>query len=430
MERRRRSSLALVFAATVLSGCGAAPTAGDEVVESEEALRVCVVGATVEGVDVSTYQGSVNWAAVRSSGRRFAIARVSDGTRSIDATFARNWAGIKGAGMIRGAYQYFRAGQDPVAQADLVVRAVGRLGDGDLPVVLDLEDSDGQSSATVMRRALAWIDRVSQGTGKRPVLYTSVGFLDAIRGTAPLNDMTLWVANYGVSCPYLPAGFGAWTFWQYSDKGRVPGISPNVDTNVFNGTYAELEAFANGGSIAAPTPAAPTAATQVSLKWSRTGDTWAFDASSEASVTKVVLEVDGYKIGEATAATNFDLRYRFNVAKAGRSIVATAYDASGRAIGRSSGLIDSTQTAGRLAVQPRSDGSWEFVLEEAPSAVASVEVRADGVLLRDGVSGTTRSTRNSVRSVLVTTGPRLIAMSTYDTSGRVRGTITRTFVRP
>lgn len=399
---------------------------GDEIVEDADELRVCAKGPTVEGVDVSYYQGTVNWPSVRAAGRRFAIARISDGATFNDPTFQRNWSGIKAAGMIRGAYQFFRPGQDPIAQADLVVRAVGRLGSGDLPVVLDLEDSDGQSSATVMSRALRWIDRVAAGTGKKPILYTSVGFLDGVRGTAPFNEMTLWVANYGVACPYLPGGFANWQFWQYGDKGRVSGVTGNVDVNVFNGTYAQLEAMANGQAISIP-PVAATP-TKVSLKWAREGDTWAFDTSSEPSVAKVVLDVEGYRIGEATAASNFDLRYRFNYAKEGRAIEATAFDAQGRKLGVSSGLIDSTRTSGRVAVQPRSDGSWEFALEEAPSGVASIEVRADGYLLRDGATGATRSTRKAVRSVLTIKGSRQIEVRTFDGSGRLRGTLRRTFV--
>ena len=429
MTRSVRHALAAVtlIASGLLAGCSGPQMVGDEFVEDADELRVCAKGPTVEGIDVSYYQGTVNWPAVRAAGRRFGIARISDGTRFNDPTFQRNWVGMKDAGLIRGAYQFFRPGQDPIAQADMVVRAVGRLGAGDLPVVLDLEDSDGQSSATVMSRALAWIQRVEAGTGKRPILYTSVGYLDTVRGTAPLNGMTLWVANYGVACPYLPSGFSNWQFWQYTDRGRVSGVSGNVDANLFNGTYAQLEALANGGSVVTPPPAAST---KVSLKWTREGDTWAFDASSEPSVAKVVLDVEGYAIGEATAATNFDLRYRFNYAKEGRGIAATAYDAQGRKLGVSVGLIDSTQGAGRVAVQPRSDGSWEFALEEAPSGVASIEVRADGYLLRDGATGATRSTRKAVRSVLTIKGTRQLEIRTFDAGGRQRGTLRRSFVNP
>jgi GH25 family lysozyme M1 (1,4-beta-N-acetylmuramidase) len=424
---RHALAVATLFASSLLAGCSGPEMVGDDIVEDADELRVCAKGPTVEGIDVSYYQGTVNWSAVRAAGRRFGIARISDGTRFSDPTFQRNWVGMKDAGLIRGAYQFFRPGQDPVVQADMVVRAVGRLGAGDLPVVLDLEDSDGQPSATVMSRALTWIQRVQAGTGKRPILYTSVGFLDTVRGTAPLNGMILWVANYGVACPYLPSGFANWQFWQYTDRGRVSGVSGNVDANVFNGTYAQLEALANGGAVVSPPPAAST---KVSLKWTRDGDTWAFDASSEPNVAKVVLDVEGFAIGEATAATSFDLRYRFNYAKEGRGIAATAYDAQGRKLGVSVGLIDSTQGSGRVAVQPRSDGSWEFALEEAPSGVASIEVRADGYLLRDGATGATRSTRKAVRSVLTTKGTRQLEIRTFDASGRQRGTLRRAFVNP
>src|SRR5579871_5548852 len=93
----------------------------------------------VKGVDVSEYQGTIDWASVKSAGIGFGIARVSDGAHHSDAYFASNWSGMKKNGIIRGVYQFFRASQDPKAQAKVVADAVGSLGADDLPPVADVE---------------------------------------------------------------------------------------------------------------------------------------------------------------------------------------------------------------------------------------------------------------------------------------------------
>ena len=98
---------------------------------------------------MSTYQGTIDWAKVKASGRAFAITRVGDGLGG-DNTFDANWAGIKSNGMVRGAYQYFRASKDPKQQADILLAKIGTPADGDLPPTLDLETLDGQSAATVV----------------------------------------------------------------------------------------------------------------------------------------------------------------------------------------------------------------------------------------------------------------------------------------
>jgi lysozyme len=224
-------------------GCSSGP-AGEEVGQQSEA-SVCATGATVKGVDVSVYQGSVNWASVKASGVDFAIARISDGSY-LDTTFATNWAAIKSAGMVRGAYQFFEPGEDPTAQANIVISAVGTLGDGDLPVTADMEVTGGQSAATIAANLSTWAAKVEAGTGKKPMIYTAPGYWDGSVGSTAFGGDPLWVANWGVSCPSLPSGWSNWKVWQYSDSGSVSGISGSVDLDEFNGSLSDLQAFAGG----------------------------------------------------------------------------------------------------------------------------------------------------------------------------------------
>jgi lysozyme len=220
-----------------------------------EALRVCAAGPTVKGVDVSYYQGVVNWTKVKQSGRVFAIARVSDGLSVVDTQFANNWTGMKQAGLVRGVYQFFRPARDPIAQADLLlqkVQAAGGFQPGDLPPVLDVETVDGVATATLRQRMQQWLDRVEQAVGRKPMIYTAAFMSDAV-GTG-FSKYPLWVANYGATCPTMPAGWSEWKFWQSSSTGSVPGISGDVDVNDFNGTLGALQSFALPPSADAGAP--------------------------------------------------------------------------------------------------------------------------------------------------------------------------------
>lgn len=215
-----------------------------------EGLSVCPGKATLTGVDVSTYQGTIDWAKVKASGRAFAITRVGDGLGG-DNTFDANWAGIKAVGMVRGAYQYFRAGDDPKQQADILLAKIGTPADGDLPPTLDLETLDGQSAATVVANVKTWLSYVKMKTGRTPMVYTSPGFWPSI-GNPDLSAYVLWVAHWGTTCPSMPTGWTTWQFHQDSDNGSVSGISGGVDTDVFNGDQAALDAIASNGT---PPPA-------------------------------------------------------------------------------------------------------------------------------------------------------------------------------
>src|SRR5262249_55649424 len=141
----------------------------------DPALVVCPAGPTVEGIDVSYYQGTIDWTAVKNSGRAFAITRVGDGYFE-DPKFAANWGAIKAQGMVRGAYQYFRPGKDPDQQANILIGKLGRLGQGDLPATIDVEATDGQPVGVVADRVKRWVALVAAGTGKNPMVYTGKYF--------------------------------------------------------------------------------------------------------------------------------------------------------------------------------------------------------------------------------------------------------------
>jgi len=218
--------------------------------EVTEPVVVCADGPTVPGVDVSKWQGSINWPAVAGDGQKFAFIRVSDGLGYIHAYYETNWQHAQDAGLIVGAYQYFRPGRDATEQANILLDRMGPLQADDLPPVLDVETMDGYSSTHVRTRIREWIERVESVTGLRPIIYTGYYFWrDEVGASAEWNDHPLWLAQYGRTCPTIPDQWSSWAFWQTSETGRVSGVSGGVDTNLFNGDSAALMALTRGGVV-------------------------------------------------------------------------------------------------------------------------------------------------------------------------------------
>ncbi len=237
-----------VIAAGCSSGSGDGPTGSS----SAPVTVSCGASASgpVQGVDVSVYQGNFNWAAAHVA---FGYARISDGTGTIDSTFASNWANMKSAGVLRGAYQFFEPGESEVAQANLMVEKVGKLGPGDLPAMIDVEVTDGQGGGTIGARVAHWLQIVEAGTGRKPIIYTGSYFWQDDVGDTGLGAYPVWIAAYGPACPSLPPGWSSWLMWQYSDGGG------SLDHDVFNGTLAQLKALAGmDEGPPTPKPAAPS----------------------------------------------------------------------------------------------------------------------------------------------------------------------------
>jgi lysozyme len=217
-----------VLAAALLACFAASAAAADD----------CGARRRLDGIDVSKYQGQIDWPRVKAAGIVFAFARVSDGVAVLDERFADNYVAMKQQGIRRGAYQYFRASADPLEQADLLVTTVRRFGRPDLPLVADVETDDGQPPEVVRANLKRWLRRVERRTHRRPMIYAppSVGVLLARR----FRGYRLWVAHYEAECPTLPDGWRRWTFWQHSAHGHVDGINGDVDLDHFAGPMRKL----------------------------------------------------------------------------------------------------------------------------------------------------------------------------------------------
>jgi lysozyme len=215
----------------------------------------------LNGIDVSIYQGTINWSDVANSGVVFAICRASHGITD-DTSFSTNWSGTKAAKIIRGAYHYFIPTDDVQAQVDVFVKAVGTLQAGDLAPALDLEDPAAWASIAQADRlplVLKWLAAVESALGIKPEVYCDLNFISQVFGgnATALGAYGLWIAYYSTDAtPTIPSTWTTWQFWQWSDTTTVPGITGDVDGDRFNGTLADLVQL----GVPATVSPAPTAA--------------------------------------------------------------------------------------------------------------------------------------------------------------------------
>ncbi len=184
------------------------------------------------GVDVSDYQGQVDWQVVAASGRTFAICKATEGIGFTCKTFARNWKGILEAGLVRGAYHFGRPDDNsPAAEVDhflFVIDAAGGVQPGDL-LALDLEDGTGDLAGWTLN----WLRLVEARTGITPLLYSSPSFLARHNLTGPdLGAYPLWLASYRPDPPDPPSDWDRLTLWQHTDRAGVPGINGFCDESV------------------------------------------------------------------------------------------------------------------------------------------------------------------------------------------------------
>ncbi len=227
--------LCLLTSILMLCACGGSPPAGDDAAP-EATPAEAEPEETYEGIDVSHFQGQVDWAQVKSAGTFFAFAKATQGTSEVDPEFASNWAGIRAAGLVRGAYHFMDPSEDAVAQAEHFLATV-QFEAGDLPPVLDVEVTEGMSVEGLDAAVRTWLEKVAAGTGVQPILYSDESFLNTELAKG-FGAYPLWIAAYSQTPPAPPAGWTAWTFWQYSQTGQVSGVGGDVDRDRYQGTKA------------------------------------------------------------------------------------------------------------------------------------------------------------------------------------------------
>ena len=201
-------------------------------------------GYEIRGIDISHYQERVNWeklrnASIGDSPVSFVFIKATEGEKLFDDNFNRNFANAKRNDIIRGAYHFFIPGISARKQAEFYL-SIAQLEPGDLPPVLDIEKKGDLTPEQLRREAKTWLDIVEKEYGVKPILYTGYKFKVDYLNTPEFDAYPYWIAHYYVE---KLAYKGKWTFWQYTDCGKVSGINGFVDCNIFNGSLQELEAL-------------------------------------------------------------------------------------------------------------------------------------------------------------------------------------------
>ena len=200
------------------------------------------VGYNIHGIDVSRYQKVIDWEEVKAMKVRdvrigFAFVKATEGIDNVDPQFRRNWLEATKNEIPKGAYHYFIAGKSGKKQAENFIDIV-HLEKGDLPPVLDIEESYGADTKKLREGITDWLKTVEAHYGVKPVIYANINFYNKYL-LGKFDEYPFWVAHY--LAPDGPRTEQKWKFWQHSEKGRVNGIRTMVDFNVFAGDSAEFQ---------------------------------------------------------------------------------------------------------------------------------------------------------------------------------------------
>jgi lysozyme len=218
----------------------------------------------VHGIDVSKYQGNIDWPAAARSGVRFAYIKATEGGDRKDDRFDENWQGARAAGIPTGAYHFYyfcRPVEDQIAWFKTHVPPARDA----LPPVLDMEWN--HLSPTCKKRPPAaqvqadmevFLAEMRRFYGKSPIIYTTVDFHRDVLHSNALGNHAFWVRSVA-SHPAAKYADRSWTFWQYTATGSVPGVRGKVDRNVFAGSERQWQQFLAANSVV---PASSTAVAQ------------------------------------------------------------------------------------------------------------------------------------------------------------------------
>lgn len=205
-------------------------------------------GYEIHGVDISHYQGDIDWddlrnAMIEGCPIRFIMIKATEGSSRVDEKFNDNFYMAREYGYIRGAYHFWSNKSTAREQAYFFLDKV-RLEDGDLPPVLDVEHKPkDQSVEDFQRDILTWLHVVEDKYHVKPIIYTYYKFKEKYLNAPVFDDYPYWIAHYYVDKVEYK---GEWKFWQHTDVGRLPGIKGYVDFNIYNGSYYDLKKLTIG----------------------------------------------------------------------------------------------------------------------------------------------------------------------------------------
>ena len=203
----------------------------------------------VKGVDVSEYQGEVDWDKISKQGISFSFIKATEGSEVKDSSFDKNFEKLKSMDMLLGVYHFFSFESSGENQAENFIETVGNIEDDDtilLPII-DVEyygnyKKEKPDKDKVIEELQKMLDKLERTYRVKPIIYTTMEFYDSyIDGN--FSDYDLWIRNV-ITKPKLESR--DWKFWQYSGRGRLEGYNGEekfIDLNVFNGSKEEFNEF-------------------------------------------------------------------------------------------------------------------------------------------------------------------------------------------
>ncbi len=205
-------------------------------------------GYEIHGIDISHYQGDINWkklrnATIENTPIRFILIKSTEGASKLDENFNDNFYQARENGFIRGAYHFWSNRSSARKQAYHFLKQV-HLENGDLPPVLDIEHKPKDKTLEEFQQdILTWLHIVEDKYHVKPIIYTYHKFKESYLNASVFDDYPYWIAHYYVN---KVAYKGKWKFWQHTDSGRLPGIKGYVDFNIYNGSYYDLRKLTIG----------------------------------------------------------------------------------------------------------------------------------------------------------------------------------------
>ncbi|WP_345750255.1 GH25 family lysozyme [Microbacterium rhizophilus] len=212
--------------------------------------RILAAGIETRGVDVSSYQGDIDWRVLAGQGIDFAYIKATEGSSTVDSRFDANWDAARDTDLLVGAYHFLSFETPGLRQAEHVIDTVAD--DGSLPVAVDVEfygdffDAP-PTRATVDAILAPLLQRLEEHYGVPPVIYATP---DAYRRyiSGGYADNPIWIRS--VVLPPVLDDRRDWTLWQYSHRDRLTGYEGDeayIDMNAFRGSPAELRALGDRG---------------------------------------------------------------------------------------------------------------------------------------------------------------------------------------
>ncbi len=199
----------------------------------------------VYGIDVSHYQQKIDWdkvLGVRINDRpvEFAFIKASEGSQWKDPYYKRNYRKARKKGIIVGAYHYYQPKVHSDKQLENFVSMV-KLEKGDLAPVLDVEEIQDMPKDRFQLGVKTLLEKLEAHYGMRPILYTNQDYYFKYFTGSDFEKYPIWIAYFSFRKPGLSES--KWSFWQFSDKGRMDGIPERVDMNAYKGSIEELDQF-------------------------------------------------------------------------------------------------------------------------------------------------------------------------------------------